>query len=123
MDEIDGSINGILEFLAENPEMLTEDADSFLNNIVELAEGARESMEGFSEFSATVVGLGALSKTLRRPGKRIASALGAMRDKVRLMDEWEAAVARLKKRHLDTSSPEAVETTSTLPTAAPEPGG
>ncbi len=101
MDKIDGSVNGLLEFLSEHPDVWTEDIEDFLDQLETLSESGREGMEGMGQFAVQVKDLGSWSKTLRKPSDRLYATVTTMAKKTRLMDEWESAVRRLKKRHTE----------------------
>jgi hypothetical protein len=114
MDEIDGGVNGILEFLSQNPEARRQDdAKDFLDTLIDTVRSARESMEEIGQFAGVVAGLGATSKALRRPGNQMAKAVRQMANSVALMDEWEAASTRLKRSESKPpDGPDSVRTTS-----------
>lgn len=103
MEEIDGSVNGILEFLGDHPELRTGDVSSFLEQISALANSGREGMEGVSQFSSSLYEFGEFSKVLRRPARRMSAAMRKMAEKTRLMDEWDAAAIRLREANVVSS--------------------
>jgi hypothetical protein len=64
LQELDGSINGIIDFVEQNPDMLEKgDAREFLESIAGLAGTARESFGELNTFAAAAEGLG----TIRGP--------------------------------------------------------
>jgi hypothetical protein len=99
MDEIDSSVNGILEFLDEHPEIWSAEVEEFLDSLARLSISSRGAMENIGQFAGVVRDIGGYSKALRRPSKRLHVAVNTMGEKTRLMDEWEAAVVRLRRRH------------------------
>lgn len=79
LQELDGSINGIIDFVEQNPDMLEKgDAREFLESIAGLAGTARESFGELNTFAAAAEGLGTISKRLREPGRRIGRGLRTM---------------------------------------------
>lgn len=98
MDKIDGSVNGILNFIAENLDSDPEDYESFMTSLEELASSAREAMENFGDMQAGLRDMGKLSRLLRTPAKRIDNAVSQLIAKSRLIDEWEASVIRIRNR-------------------------
>jgi hypothetical protein len=110
MDEIDGSVNGILSYLQDNPEALVQgDTRNFLTTLVDMVRTARQSMEELGQFAGVVQNLGSVSKALRRPGRQMAQAIKVMAQSVALMDEWESLAVRLVGRQ-DDSDPKEHET-------------
>jgi hypothetical protein len=102
MDEIDGSVNGILEYFRENPESLEQrNARDFVDVLVNMVRSARQGMESLSQFAGVVQNLGSVSKVLRRPGRQMAQSIRTMAQAVALMDEWEAAAVRLVRKKGD----------------------
>jgi hypothetical protein len=102
MDEIDGSVNGILEYFRENPESLEQrNARDFVDVLVNMVRSARQGMESLSQFAGVVQNLGSVSKVLRRPGRQMAQSIRTMAQAVALMDEWEAAAVRLVRKKED----------------------
>lgn len=98
MDNIDGGVNGILEYMSVNPESVTTlDAGEFLDSIAGLARTSRASMEELGQFRVILKGLGGMSKLLRQPSNRMSDSLARIAQATRLMDEWEAAVIRLRR--------------------------
>jgi methyl-accepting chemotaxis protein len=97
MDDIDGSINGLLEFLSESPTSWPDDAEEFLSSVSEMAATARIAMESAGQFASSTRDLGRLSRALRRPSERVYRAFMLMSDKIRLMDHWESSVIRLRR--------------------------
>jgi hypothetical protein len=96
MDEIDGSVNGILEFLRENPDSVErQDTQEFLDTLIDMVRSARQNMEDLSQFAGVVQNLGSVSKSLRGTGHQMAQSIRSMVQAVALMDEWEAAAVRL----------------------------
>jgi hypothetical protein len=91
LEETDGSINAILDFIEQNPTTL-EDSDTreFLETMGGLAVSAREGFGELNTFAAAAEGLGAISKRLREPGRRIGKAVRTMANAAGVMDNWEA---------------------------------
>jgi len=99
MDDIDGSVNGILEYLSLNPDAREqEDTQQFLLSLINLARVSRQGMEDLSQFAGIAENLGSLSKSLGRPGRQMAQSVRTMAKAAALMDEWESAAARLLSR-------------------------
>lgn len=93
LQELDGSINGIIDFVEQNPDMLEKgDAREFLESIAGLAGTARESFGELNTFAAAAEGLGIISKRLREPGRRIGRGLRTMSKAAGVMDNWESRV-------------------------------
>lgn len=98
MSLLDGEINGLLEFIEKHPEFTSSDeVDSFLDSIAGLARSTREAMENLRGFGGIVVGLGDLSRTLRRPTQQIGAAIGRMTDVVSFVDTWESKAHRVRQ--------------------------
>lgn len=96
MKATDASVRGILSFIRENPDQI-DDARPFLSSLTELAQSAREGMEGVNEFGGIVLGLGRISKILRRPAGQISAAVNTMARATALIDEWSAEAETLSR--------------------------
>lgn len=93
LQEVDGSINGIIDFIEQNPRMLEEgDSREFLETLAALAVSARESFGELNTFAAAAEGLGAISKRLREPGRRIGRGVRTMAQAAGAMDNWEGRI-------------------------------
>lgn len=100
LQELDGSINGIIDFVEQNPDMLEKgDAREFLESIAGLAGTARESFGELNTFAAVAEGLGTISKRLREPGRRIGRGLRTMSKAAALWTIGRAGFFQFLPRH------------------------
>lgn len=98
MSEIDGAVNGILEYLSSHLEVVQDDRVAFLESLVGLAGSSREATEGLGQFVDLLTGLGSLSRALRRPSGKMAHAIKEMATATAVMDEWESTARDILRR-------------------------
>jgi hypothetical protein len=97
MGRTSDGVMAILRYMeAVSDENRPEDSEDFLDQLISLAESAREGMEGINSFGSEAQGLGALSRQLRGPGNKIAHAVKVMRKAAGKIDEWERSARLLK---------------------------
>jgi hypothetical protein len=108
---LDTAVRAMIAFRKAHPDLWDED-DFRLTamSIAGMAAAGRDGMEGLNVFGNAAEGLGALSRTLRVPGRRISNSVRTMARSVATMDEWESALGQL----LAEASPQA----ATPPTTA-----
>lgn len=89
--DLDAAIRGLAAFAEDQPQLWEkENVIQFYEMVHTLAESGRTGMEGLNSFASAAEGLGAISKTLRVPGKRISDAVKRMGEAVALMDRWDS---------------------------------
>jgi hypothetical protein len=96
MQSLDGSVKGLLRFLAENEDVA--EADEFFDALLTMAESSRNGMESLNQLGTIAKDLGKVSKVLRRPGRQISAAIDTMARATAAIDDWESAVMRLRVR-------------------------
>lgn len=103
---LDRSMLGIAAFLSDHPDVWdAQQVREFHEMVATLATAGREGMEGVNTLATAAEGLGAISKELRVPGRRIATAVKRMAKAVGLMDNWEAALGKtMRDRGVERAS-------------------
>ncbi|WP_194395935.1 hypothetical protein [Microbacterium atlanticum] len=97
LSALDSHVSPLLRIVATNPTLLrNEGTTKFLEVISDLAITARQAFEGFGGFSASLQDLGAMSSMLRAPAKTIAQGVARLAETVTLIDDWDAAVRRIR---------------------------
>ncbi|MGW6616968.1 hypothetical protein ACWGA0_26410 [Streptomyces erythrochromogenes] len=96
-----GSINdGVLAMLKlielSDQSAQPEGAQEFIDQLIGVAEASRESMEGLNSFGSAAEGMGAMSRQLRGPGKKISTAVQSMRAAMAMIDDWERAARSVR---------------------------
>lgn len=97
MNEIDSSVNHVLNFLQSAKGLDTENYLPFLEALQGTARASREATEGLTQFEGSVGSLSGMSKSLRRPINAVSAAVGQMLSSIALADAWEARVASVLK--------------------------
>lgn len=89
--EIDSSVIHLARIMVAHPQVASRnDRAAFVEMVTGLVSAAHDGMEGLSSFAHSAEGLGALSRLLRVPGRRISNAVRTMASAVARMDSWEA---------------------------------
>src|SRR6266487_1737257 len=102
---LDGGMNGIVQYIRTNPEVLeSQDTREFVETVVTMAGSAREGMEGLNTFGTAAAGLGSISRRLREPGRRISNAIKTMAKAMPVIDEWERQLMSLTTTGSDRGS-------------------
>lgn len=97
MRAMDPQIRGLLEYIEENTFSEPDQVLEFVDSVIGLGAASREGMEGINSFGGVVKGLGAVSKTLRRPGNQMARATDTMAKGVSLIDVWESQAKKARQ--------------------------
>lgn len=94
---IDNQVSPLLVMMSEYPSLREqENSRALLDSLEQLPKSARDAFEGLSGFSAAASQLSVLSKMLREPTKLIVRGIARMADSVSIMENWEAAVNKIK---------------------------
>lgn len=103
---LDGSMMGLSRFLRDHPDVWdTDQVRDFYGMVSTLAQAGHEGMEGVNALAVAAEGLGAISRALRVPGRRISNSVRRMAKSVALMDDWESALAEtVRQRPVDRAS-------------------
>ena len=97
LQTIDAQVSPLLAMMAEYPSLQDqENPSAFLDSIAQLPKAAREAFEGLSGFANAASQLSMMSKMLKEPVKLIVRGIARMADSVSLMENWEAAVNKIK---------------------------
>ncbi|MGV9904923.1 hypothetical protein ACWDU8_20905 [Streptomyces sp. NPDC003388] len=97
METMGSGVKFILQTIqASESEDRPEGWDEFLDQLISMAESSREGMEGLNSFGSTAEGMGSLSRQLRRPGKKINSAVADMRRAIANIDSWERTARSIR---------------------------
>jgi len=95
MEGMDDELIALLAYLERHPEL--QEVEGFLDSIIEMAKSAREAMENIGGFGTVVLGLGELSRALKRPAHQIGQAVEVMTSSVKFTDEWDRRARTIKQ--------------------------
>lgn len=99
IEALDSRVSPLLRMLASDPQLReAAGAEGFLDTILTLAVAARDAFDGFGGFATSLKTLGAMSSMLRGPAKSISASVARLADSITIIDDWDAAVRRIKEQ-------------------------